>query len=176
MANTSIMGTYSPEDVACVISNDRFSHTISGYTDGTFLTVSRVIPASTLYTGADGTNARTIRAVKNLDLTFTLHQSSESNDILSALLVLDEQARNSDELFSITIKDTIGRTLVSSPTCFIGTTPDLDFATDITDRQWVLHCVGSTVHIGGNARFSNDGYAAATDLEYTPNSNWQPQD
>lgn len=175
MANTSILGTYSPEDVVCIISNDNFVHTLSGFTDGTFLSITRVTPGSTLYTGADGTNARTIRDVRNLDITFTLHQSAESNDVLTQLFELDAAARNNSHLFNITIRDNTGRTLISSPTCFIGTSPDVDFATDISDRQWVLHSVGSKVNVGGNARLTQGAYDAITNLDGDVDSYWQPR-
>lgn len=174
MSNTSILGNYSPESLVAVISNDKFSHTISGFADGSFLTLTRVIPASTLYTGGDGTNCRVIRAVSNLDITFTLHQSSESNDILSRLLILDQAARNSDELFGILIKDTTGRTVISSPTCFIGNNPDTPFATDVSTRDWVLHSVGSDIFIGGNSKFTSSGFDSINSLGVTPDSYWNP--
>lgn len=174
MSNTTLLGSYSPEDVVCVISNDKFSHTISGFADGSFLNLSRIIPASTLYTGGDGTNCRVIRDVSNLDVTFTLHQSSESNDVLSHLLVLDMAARDSSELFSILIRDMTGRTVISTPTCFIGSNPDVPFETDISTRDWVLHTIGSSIHIGGNARFTSGGFDALVDLGATVDQEWNP--
>lgn len=163
MANQQILASYSPESVTIVISNDKFQHTISGYTEGTFLNIARVIPHATLYTGADGTNLRVTRSVTNLDITLTLHQGAESNDVLSALLASDEESRNLDWLFAITIKDTSGRTLVSSPNAFIGTVPDIGFGTEQSDREWVLHAVGSSVNIGGNGKLTADTYSTLTE-------------
>lgn len=174
MSNTTLLGSYSPENVICVISNDKFTHTISGFADGTFLNITRIIPASTLYTGGDGTNCRVIRNVTNLDITFTLHQSAESNDVLSQLLNLDMLARNSDELFSFLLRDTTGRTVISTPTCFIGANPDVNFETDVTTRDWTLHSIGSDIHIGGNARFTNGGFDSASNLGLTVDDEWNP--
>lgn len=172
MANSSLLGTYSPEDVTVVLSNAQFTHTASGFADGSFLTITRVIPAATLYTGADASSARVLRRVKNLDITFMLHQSSETNDVLSQLQILDEQAHNNDNLFSITIKDNMGRSVYSSDNCFIGTTPDGEFGTDLSTRSWILHSVGSEVFHGGNAKFNPDTATTVQDLGYTPNQYW----
>ena len=171
--NKQVLGTYSPEDVAIILSNDRFTHQVSGYADGTFVEATRVIPHATLYTGADGTNARTVRAVRNLDITITLHSSAESNDVLSALLRWDEDTRNGEALFNITIKDTIGRTILFSPQAFIGTNPDISFDTAINERDWVIHAVGSDTHEGGNARISPDAFGALEELGYQPEDKWR---
>lgn len=173
MANQQILASYSPESVIIVISNGEFQHTISGYTDGSFLNIERVIPHATLYTGADGTNVRVTRSVTNVDITLTLHQGSESNDVLSALLQKDEQSRNLDWLFAITISDTSGRTVVASPNAFIGTVPGLGFGTDQSDREWVLHAVGASVNIGGNGKLTADTYQTLTDLDITVDDYWR---
>lgn len=174
MATKEILATYSPEDVVIVLSNDKFSHVISGYTEGEFISVTRTVPHATLQNGADGTNARVVRAVKNCDITLTLMSSGESNDILSQLLVLDEGSRDGSDTFSITIKDNTGRTVMSSPQVFIGSNPDVTFGIEVTDRVWTLHAIHLTTHAGGNGRMSPDAFESATDLGYTPDQRWQP--
>lgn len=171
---SNLLGTYSPEDVIITIGNDNFSHILSGYVDGTFITITRVVDHSTPYVGADKTNARVVRSVKNCDITLTLHQTSESNDVLSQLLTRDETSRDGSDLFYITIKDTRGRTVASSPVCYIVTNPDSDFGTDIAERAWGLHAINMTHHTGGNAKFSNETYETVTDLGYTPDTFWNP--
>lgn len=172
MANVSPLGTYSPEDVVVTLSNSLFSHTASGFADGSFLTITRVIPAATLYTGADATSARVLRRIKNLDITFTLHQASETNDVLTQLQLLDEQAHNNDMLFAITIKDNMGRSVFSSDQCFIGATPDGEFGTELSTRAWMLHSIGSEVFIGGNGKFNPGTAQTVQDLGYTPDPYW----
>lgn len=172
MATNATLGTYSPEDVTVVISNDNFSHTMSGFADGSFLTITRVIPAATLYTGADASSARVLRRVKNLDITAVLHQSSETNDVLSQLQRMDEEAHNNENLFSITIKDNMGRSVFSSNLCFIGTVADGEFATDLSTRSWVLHSVGGEMFNGGNAKLNPGTAATLQDLGNTPDSYW----
>lgn len=164
MADNGILASYSPEDVSIILSNDRFTHKISGYVDGSFITISRAIPHATLYTGADATNARVVRDVRNYDITLTLHSAADSNDVLTQLMHLDAQSRDGSDLFSITIKDEIGRTIGSAPTAFIGTHPDVEFSTEISDRPWVIHTVGTELIIGGNRKLDSNTWGSLTDL------------
>jgi hypothetical protein len=168
----NILATYSPEDVIITIHNSRFSHIISGYSDSTFIELTRLVPHATLYNGADGTNARVVRAVRNYDITLTLHQASESNDVLSQLLLLDEISRDGRDIFAITLKDATGRTLYSSPSAFIGTDPDLQFGAEISDRAWVISAVYLERHIGGNGRLTPDGQEALTALGKEVDPKW----
>jgi len=174
-SQTQTLGSYSPEDVTVVISNNDFSHILGGFTDGVFLNVTRLIPHATLYTGADASHARVVRRVTSADVTFTLHQSSESNDILSALLRRDEEYRDNSQLFNILIKDNSGRTMYSASKAFIGTNPDADFGVEISDRAWVIHTTNMETHIGGNSEITPDGMSALEDIGYIPDSRWNPQ-
>jgi len=169
-----ILASYSPESVIIVIGNDKFSHTINGYADGSFLTISRVVPHATLYTGADATNVRVVRKVRNYDITLTLHQASESNDVLSQLLMLDEESRNGDDIFYITIKDTSGRTVASSSSAFIGTDPEYSFGVDLAETAWVIHAVGMELVAGGNGKFTGATWDTLNDLGRTPDAVWSP--
>lgn len=169
-----ILATYSPEDVIVVLSNDKFSHIVSGYTEGSFLSITRLIPHAELYNGADAQNARVVRAVKNCDITVTLMQTSETNDVFSQLLVLDEASRDGSDCFALTIKDNTGRTVMSSPQVFIGTVPDAEFGIEISDRAWVLRAIHLDQHYGGNGKLSPDTFGDLTDLGYDVNPRWQP--
>ena len=174
MTQSVVLGSYSPEEVTIVISNSQFSHILSGFTDGTFVSVARTIPHATPYVGADASHARVIRKVKSADITVTLHQASESNDVLTQLLAKDEQYADNTWLFNITIKDNSGRTMYSASKAYIGTVPDSDFGTDITDRPWVIHAINMETHIGGNSELTGDGYATLQELGYEADNRWKP--
>ena len=169
-----ILATYSPEDVVVILHNTKFSHQISGYTEGSFLEVERIIPHAALTNGADGTNARVVRAVKNCDISLTLMQTSESNDILSQLLVLDEGSRDGSDVFAITIKDNTGRTVMSSAAAFIGTVPNVSFSQEVSDRPWIIHAIHMVEHIGGNGRFTPDSSTTASELGLEFEDRWRP--
>ena len=85
VANTNL-GNYSPEDVAIIISQGAFSHVIQGYTDGTFVSINRQVPASVGYVGADLSAGRVIRDNRYSTITLTLSQISNSTDVLAQLL------------------------------------------------------------------------------------------
>lgn len=172
MAETSNLGNYSPEDVVVIISNDRFSHTISGTADGTFISYEREVPRATLYTGADLSAARVLRRNKAGTVTITLHQSAESNDILSEISRLDEEAHNNDWLFSLTIKDMSGRTVLFAPQAFIGTDPNITYSTELETRDWTIQVIDVQRHFGGNSKFSPENEATLTSLGYQVDPQW----
>lgn len=174
MTQSQVLGSYSPEEVTIVISNAQFSHIIGGYTDGTFVSVSRTIPHATPYVGADASHARVIRKVKSADITITLNQASESNDVLSQLLQKDEQFADNTWLFNIIIKDNSGRTMYSASKSYIGTVPDSDFGVEITDRPWVIHAINMETHLGGNSELTADGFNTLQELDYDVIDRWKP--
>jgi hypothetical protein len=174
MAN-EVLASYSPEDVNIVISKGTFSHVLTGYVDGTFLNITRLVAASEPYSGADVSNARVVRANKNSSVTVTLHQTSESIDVLAQLLRNDEATRDSTWLFSMTIKDNSGRSLFYSRQCYIGTSPDNAYSTGIEGRDWVIHCVKLEQFAGGNGELSPDTAATLIDLGGSYADRWAPE-
>lgn len=174
MAVNSILASYSPESVVVVISNDKFTHQLSGFAESTFISITRLVEHATLYNGADASNVRVVRGVKNCDVTLTLHQASESNDVLSQLLVMDETTRNGEDVFAITIKDTSGRTVASSPAAFIGTSPDIEFGVEVSERAWVIRAINLDIHAGGNGKMLASTYDTMADLGMDVDSVWSP--
>lgn len=170
MAN---LGNYSPEDVVMIISNSKFSHTISGLADGTFISYAREVPRATLYTGADLSAARVLRRNKAGTITLTLHQAAESNDVLSELARLDEEAHNNDWLFSVALKDVLGRSVFFSPQSFIGNDPDVTYSTDLETREWTIQVMDVERHVGGNSKLSPDNESILTDFGYTVEDKWK---
>ena len=167
------LGNYSPEDVVMIISNDKFSHTISGLADGTFISYSREVPRASLYTGADLSAARVLRRNKAGTVTLTLHQAGESNDVLSELARKDEEAHNNDWLFSVNIKDLLGRSVFFAPQAFIGNDPDVTYSTDLETREWTIQVMNVERHFGGNSKLSPDNVSILTDLGYDVEERWK---
>ncbi len=169
-----ILGTYSPEDLIITISNSFFSHSITGYADGTFVNITRQVPPSTLYTGSDNTNARVVRANKGSTIKITLHQASESNDILSQALIMDESTRDGTWCFNILVKDGTGRSLYFSPQAFIANNPEATFAAEITSREWDIQCVALSNFAGGNGKLTDDAYRTLQSMGATVDPRWAP--
>lgn len=172
MSQSKILGTYSPEDVSVVVSNGFMSHTINGFSEGTLLSVTREVPHATLYTGADLSNARVVRRNKGGTITLTLHQASESNDVLTYLLQKDEENPLGEWLFAVTIKDELGRSVFHSPVCFISAPPEASFGTELSDRPWVIQAVSIEQVQGGNGKFSPDTAATLSDMGFPQEDRW----
>lgn len=167
------LGNYSPEDVFVIIANDQFSHTISGMADGTFISYERSVDRATLYVGADLTAARVLRRNKAGTVSLTLHQSAESNDVLSQIALRDEEAHDNSMLFSVTIKDLRGRSVFFAPQAFIGNDPSVTYSTDLETRDWTLTVIGVERHFGGNAKIDPETEATLQSLGYTVEDKWK---
>ena len=77
--------TYNPGRV--VITVNGFD--VTGYADGTFVTIALASDGVTTQVGADGEVARAINTDQRVDITLTLQQTSPTNDFLSGLYTAD---------------------------------------------------------------------------------------
>jgi hypothetical protein len=173
MADTANLGTYSPEDVIMIIGNDQFSHTVSGMVDGTFINYERTVDRATLYVGADLHAGRVLRRNKAGTVTVTLSKFAESNDVFTRIAELDEEAHNNDWLFSVTIKDTTGRSLFYAPQAFIGNDPNIAYGTDQSDREWTIVVMNVQKHTGGSSKFTPENQATLESLGYVVDDRWK---
>lgn len=174
VTNTNL-GNYSPEDVSIILTQGDFVHVVQGYTDGTFVSITREVPASVGYVGADLTGGRVIRDNRFSMITLTLSQISNSTDVLSALLQKDTELRSDEGLFTISIKDNLGRSVWYSDQAFIGNNGDADFGTEMSDRDWTIEAFNLTNVQGGNSRFDADTASNIESLGGTIPERWQPR-
>jgi len=63
---------------------------ITGLAEGTFFKAKRNVDSFTRYTGTDGETSWARQHDKSGEVSFTLKQTSATNDLLSALLQIDE--------------------------------------------------------------------------------------
>lgn len=121
---------------------------VEGLGDSTFITAARDNPAFTNGVGADGEGWRAKTNDKSGTITITILQTSASNDELSVAALLDENTGNG--VLPFLLKDNSGRTLINAPTTWIEKFPDTEFATDKTEREWVLKTDQLNMFVGGN--------------------------
>ena len=136
--------TYSPKRVELIIGGVP----MRGYADGTFINAERTSDAFTTNVGADGEVSRTHSADKTGKVTLTLQQTSDSNDVLSALQIADETTLLGQ--FVILLKDTNGRTLAESPCAWIDKIASSEFSNELSDREWVISCSELIIFVGGS--------------------------
>lgn len=137
--------TYDPKFVAVIVGGVP----ITGFADGTFISVA---PASDMFAKVVGADREVARSRSNDDtaeVTITLLQTSLSNDYLSGILTSDKLA-NAGKV-SLQIKDLLGTTLHFFQTAWIKTKPTSEFSKEIGERAWVFDTGQADIeNFGGN--------------------------
>ncbi len=173
MASTTRLGTFAPNDITIVISQERtgMSHILGGFSEDAIVAVDRNADTFTLYTGADDSNTRVYNANTAGTITVTLQQTSASNDILTALYEQDRTSRNG--LFTILVKDNSGRSEYFAEEAYIGVVPNSAYANSMQVREWVIHAPRLTSLLGGNTVLSPEDAAALEQLGVAIAPRWQ---
>lgn len=171
---TSFIGNYSPDDFTVVISKGDFVHTITGFADGTFCSMNRLVPSSVPYQGVGGNSfGRVKRKVTGMSVDITLHQYSPSNTVLQQLQLADANNPGNDFVFNCTIKDISGMTVASSNSAVICAPPTVAFSSDTSTRDWQIHMFGSDLFVGGNMPLAPAEVAAVEAVGGTVPDRWR---
>jgi hypothetical protein len=129
--------TYDPQKVQVIVG----AAPISGFADGTFLTVEQEGDDFTTTVGADGEVTRTRNAARNATMALTLKSTSLANAILSGL-------RASEAVFPILIKD--GANIVAAGEGWIQKPPAFERGDEAGDHEWMLALGKWSPVFGGN--------------------------
>lgn len=136
---------YSPEDITVLFSG---VHQLSGFADGTFVSITKDNPTYTTHESSDGVVSRKYNSSKVYTVKLTLANTSESNQVLTYAAALDAATQMGK--FPLIIKDQLGSSLFFSLTSWIETLPDSSFSTSITGREWTIKCAQAVFNLGGN--------------------------
>lgn len=139
------VATYQPKLVAVSVNG----LVLSGYADGTFVTVERAEDSWAKVVGADGTVTRSRNPDISGSVTLTLKGSSPSNDVLTALLSKDEI--DGSGVFAVIVKDNSGTTLCAGRG-WIRRPPNVEFAVEVGNREWAFDLSELTMIVGGNTQ------------------------
>lgn len=123
---------YDPKRVTITIG----SSILSGFADGSFVTVAFNEDAWTLQMGTDGEGTRSKSNNYSGRVTVMLMQSSPSNAYLSKLAI-DDRLRN-EGAAPLLIKDANGETLFSSEAVWVIKMPDSDYSREASAREWLM--------------------------------------
>lgn len=138
--------TYDPNNVQIILGGAP----MSGFADGTFVSVASDENLYNKTVGADGEVSRARLNNKSATITLTLKQTSSSNDVLSNYAALD-QASDSG-VFPLMIKEIgSGRTLLFTQAAWVEKFPDTAYSKDVEDREWTIATSQMNTFIGGNA-------------------------
>lgn len=143
----SLVRTYNPSKIVVIFGGVP----ITGYADGTFVTVTPSGQRWTKSIGADGETARAKSNDYTYEVTLTLQQTSPSNTYLSTILSAD---RNLDAgALPLQIIDIGGLSLFFWLSAWIRQPPDVEFGKEITERAWVFDTARATQEVVGGALF-----------------------
>lgn len=136
--------TFDPKKVIVTFGGAQ----ISGYADGTFISIERNSDTFETVSGADGAVSRAKINDKTGTLTLTLKQTSPSNAILSALHKVDEDTGNG--VVPCTIKDLSGDTEHISAFAWVQKPATWEAGKTINNTPWVIALAEYEPNIGGN--------------------------
>ena len=144
MAQDLLVRSYDPKRVIMTWG----AITMSGYAEGTFITIASNGDSFEKQKGADGTIDRINKNVFDYMVTCTLKQTSMVNNLLSAAFELDK--RTNAGINILTIKDLNGTSLFVAPQAWIKKDPDDEFSDTLGNRAWMFDTGISTKLTGGN--------------------------
>jgi len=123
---------------------------LKGYAEDEFLSITPEADSFDDVVGVDGEVTRNKNRDERATCTVTLMQSSESNDLLSALYNTDRNASNGAGVGAFLVRDRNGRALYTATACWIKRAPDVKFGRQAKDRAWVIRIANLVRFDGGN--------------------------
>ena len=140
---------YIPEAVNVLIAG---IIPVSGFVDGTFISVDKDAMPFTSVRMPDGTVARKYINSQTYTITITLHSGSETNNLLTKMWQVDELTQMGK--FPLLIKDQSGSDLLFSTESWIEGIPSMTKSNAIDSRVWVIKSAFAVVNVGGNEEAS----------------------
>lgn len=100
--------------------------------------------------GVDGEVTRSINLDRRAKLTIYLMQSSDSNDLLSALYQAGRLSPNGDDIFACRVEDLNGRLVIAGAECWVMDTPKPEYGKTADVNEWVIRFANAEAFFGGN--------------------------
>lgn len=165
------LSTFAPNEVTISLVGPDWQHVVTGFAEDQMISIERQSETFEMYIGADDSPTRIYKANTALMMTLTLAQTSESNDVLSAVYGRDRATRNG--VFTILVTDNSGRSRYFAEEAYIGTVPNASYGNSMQTREWVIHAPKSDVNLGGNSKVSASTQAALEALGVVVAPQWQ---
>ena len=140
--------TYDPKDVSVIVGG----FPMTGFADGEFITVERSNNTFEKATGADGETTRVKQNDKSGEMTLTLMQTSQSNNILTTFAIADEEANAG--IVPVLIKEGNSGTILESAFAWIRKPAAVSYGKDVSTREWVFDMADYGSIINGTAAAS----------------------
>lgn len=138
------MREYRPEDVTLIFNGQ----IITGFAEGTFITVERDEDAYFYSPSTSGGGTRVKNANRAGKITVVLQQSSPSNQVFSDALKADEDSN--DGISPALVRDNSGTDLHKAESAYVVKRPSSPYAKEISTREYILQCEVLEMNNGGN--------------------------
>lgn len=136
--------TYNPKKVAVICGGFE----LKGFADGTFVNIAMNEDQWSLQVGTDGEGTRSKSNNHSAQVTMSLMQTSDSNQVLQAFWNSDRVSDGG--VFPLLIKDNSGRSLWAAEQAWIKKQPDAELAREAGAREWVIETDNLIPFEGGN--------------------------
>jgi hypothetical protein len=128
-----------------------FAVQFSGFMDGTFVTAEYDEAQTTKKIGAQGDAAVILNCNKGAKVVITLMQGADINTDLSELV--PDGKRNYLPVGTLTIEDLNGTTLVKAAEAWIEKMAKIEYAKDLTPREWTFDTGEADIRVGAAGDF-----------------------
>lgn len=140
----AVVRTYDPKKVIITFG----ALTLSGYADGTFISIERSGAMFEKKKGADGSVDRINKNSFDFSVTLTIKQTSPANLALQAIATADQMSNKG--VLPLIVKDLAGNSLFTAPQAWISEDPKDEFSDSLSNREWKFETGPAVKVSGGN--------------------------
>lgn len=144
MALDRTVRTYDPNKIIVVFG----AIPMTGFGEGSFVTIARNGDLFEKSRGADGTVDRINKNATDFSVTIVLKQTSIANDALSTIMTQDLLTNTGK--YPLSIKDLTGTELFFAPQSWIAKDPDDEYSDTLGTREWRFDTGPAIKFTGGN--------------------------
>lgn len=131
--------TYSAKQVLIALG----SHSVTGYAEDSFVTITKNGDGVVKKTGCDGEIARAIDPDNTYSVKLSLLQTSPTNAFLQRMFQMDYDT--GEGMFPIMVKDLKGKTVFSADMAWAAKPADRSYGKDTVNREWTIETGDATV-------------------------------
>lgn len=118
---------------------------VTGFADGTFVSVNRNNPTWNTVSGASGEVVRSKSNDKTGTIEITLMQSSAFNSTMKGLMLADETS-NAGKFTIQVIDNNTGKEIIGATEGWINQPPQIEYGKEQSERQWTI-TVGKLLYV-----------------------------
>ena len=138
------LATFDPKSLIVIFG----ARPLTSFAEGTFLTISRNDDMFKEYIGSSGEQAWSKSNNRSALVKLTLIQTSDDNDYLSSVAIMDEVTNNG--ILPLIIHDLLGTSGYFSKWAYAKRIADASYSKEIQGREWNIFCASMNMFDGGN--------------------------